>query len=87
MAQQALQGQQDFLDQLRDLLGNVNQNATAPTVTFASTPGQLKADQVIDYSTKRGLSLYEAATAALEIKFDLQSGNSVVFVRQLQARA
>lgn len=44
-------------------------------------------DNVIDYSTKEGRKIYEVATAALPVKFDLQTKNLLLFLKMLGSRA
>ena len=42
--------------------------ATAHTVTFADTPKMLGIEDLIDYSTKRGLAIFEQGCMALDDK-------------------
>ena len=53
-------------------LGN-NATVTTTTSTFAMTPGQLKVEDIIDYSDKVGLSLWKAAIEALLTKFNMKA--------------
>ena len=55
--------------------------------SFATSPGVADADQLIDYTTKRGASLYEQGTKALATPFDLKSNQVVIFQKELKDRA
>ncbi len=57
----------------------------AAVVTFAYTPQMLNADDLLDYSTKRGSSIYEQGCKALDAKalaggFGMTTDQTVVFV-------
>ena len=61
-------------------------------VVFADTPQSLYADDLIDYSTKRGSSIYEQGCKTLDDKaltdgFGMTSNQTVVFVESLTRRA
>ncbi len=61
-------------------------------VVFADTPQSLFADDLIDYSTKRGSSIYEQGCKALDDKalangFSMTPDQTVVFVEALTCRA
>jgi hypothetical protein len=61
-------------------------------VVFADTPRSLYADDLIDYSTKRGSSIYEQGCKTLDDKaltdgFGMTSDQTVVFVESLTRRA
>jgi hypothetical protein len=66
--------------------------AAAPTpVIFADMPQTLNSDNLIDYSTKRGSSIYEQGCKALEDKaitdgFGMTPDQTVVFVEALSPR-
>ncbi len=58
------------------------------TVVFADTPQLLHADDLIDYSTKRGFSIYEQGCKTLDDKaltngFGMTANQTVVFVESL----
>ena len=55
--------------------------------SFATSPGVADVDQLIDYTTKRGASLYEQGTKALATPFDLKSNQVVIFQKELKDRA
>jgi hypothetical protein len=67
--------------------------AAAPTpVVFADTPQTLNSDDLIDYLTKRGSSIYEQGCKALKDKaltdgFGMTPDQTVVFVEALSCRA
>ena len=63
--------------------------APAPhVIQFARTPGDLDADNLIDYSTKEGRATFKAAIASLgEEKFDAKSGGINGFHEKLMRRA
>ena len=51
--------------------------------TFARNPGQKDPDNIIDFNTKLGVSLYNSAITPVEIKFDGDSKNISLFQNQL----
>jgi hypothetical protein len=55
--------------------------------SFATSPGVADVDQLIDYTTKCGASLYEQGTKALATPFDLKSNQVVIFQKELKDRA
>ncbi len=65
--------------------------AAPPAITFALSPGTTNPDQLIDYSTRTGQSLYDTGKAKLmddeEDKFDLKVTQVVRFQEILQARS
>jgi hypothetical protein len=67
--------------------------AAAPTpVVFANTPQTLNSNDLIDYSTKRGSSIYEQgckalADKALTDRFGMTPDQTVVFVKALSCYA
>ena len=64
-----------------------NQPVPFQNPVFALTPAQVNPQHFIDYSTQTGIKLYNAATASLPNKFDLDSKNANVFCEQLMSRA
>jgi len=56
-------------------------------VAFATTPGQVNISDVIDLLSKSGKSIFDTAVTSIPIKFDLKSGQTLIFVKQLAARA
>jgi hypothetical protein len=59
-----------------------------PLVKFSLYPGNHDADNVLDYSTKHGLGLYLAATAALSsVALDHTLGNTLGLFNMLGLRA
>jgi hypothetical protein len=61
-------------------------------VVFADTPQSLHADELINYSTKRGSSIYEQGCKMLDDKaltdgFGMTANQTVVFVESLTHRA
>ena len=66
--------------------GTVAAGATAQTA-LATTTGQLNVDQPIQYGTKSGDYLYGLAVEPLDLKFDMTSGDTVVFIKLLAARS
>jgi hypothetical protein len=67
--------------------------AAAPTpVVFANTPQTLNSNDLIDYSTMRGSSIYEQGCKTLKDKaltneFGMTPNQTVVFVEALSCRA
>jgi hypothetical protein len=66
--------------------------SAAAAVTFSDTPLTLNADGLLDYSTKRGSSIYEQGCKALDIKalaggFRMTTDQTVVFVKAASCRA
>ena len=64
----------------------------AAVVTFADTPQTLNADDLLDYLTKRGSSIYEQGCKALDDKalaggFGMTTDQTVVFVEAVSRRA
>ena len=53
-------------------------------VKFAETPGLHEADQIIDYNSKLGMSLYNTATKALTSPFDMKPTSTVTFIQELK---
>ena len=55
--------------------------------TFALTPGQLQADDIVDLNSKLGRDLYNRAIEPLKMPFDGNSKNINLLQNQLQRRA
>ena len=66
--------------QVQTLAAASGNNATVATTAsaFAMTLGQLKAEEVINYSDKVGLSLWKSAIEALTTKFDMKASGTVM---------
>ena len=66
--------------------------AATTAVVFADTPQSLNSDDLVDYSTKKGESIYKEGSKALEDKaltegFGMTPGQTVVFIEALTRRA
>jgi hypothetical protein len=66
--------------------------SAAAVVTFTDTPQMLNADDLLDYSIKRGSSIYEQGCKALDDKalagsFGMTTDQMVVFVEAVSRRA
>jgi hypothetical protein len=66
--------------------------AATTAVVFADAPQSLNSDDLIDYSTKKGESIYKEGIKALEDKaltegFGMTPGQTVVFIEALTRRA
>ena len=59
----------------------------AAAVTFATSPGVAAVEELIDYTTKHGASLYEQGTKALGTPFSMKATQVVIFEKELQDRA
>ena len=55
--------------------------------TFALTPGQLQADDIVDLNSKLGRDLYNRTIEPLKMPFDGNSKNINLLQNQLQRRA
>jgi hypothetical protein len=80
---QALQAQNALL---QAALSAAPATGAAAVVTFADTPQTLNADDLLDYLTKRGSSIYEQGCKALDDKalaggFGMTTDQTVVFVK------
>jgi len=88
---------QALIFQLQNQVATLTSGAAAAgpapaTVVFADTPQSLFADDLIDYSTKRGSSIYEQGCKTLDDKalangFSMTPDQTVVFVEALTCRA
>ena len=66
--------------------------ATKATVIFAETPQTLNPDNLLDYSSKRGASVFEQGCKPLDDKalindFGMTPNQTVVFVKALRCRS
>ena len=66
--------------------------AAGHTVTFAETPQTLNPDNLLDYSSKRGASVFEQGCKPLDDKalingFGMTPNQTVVFVEALRHRS
>jgi hypothetical protein len=63
--------------------------AAPPTaaVAFATSPGVAAIEELIDYTTKHGASLYEQGTKALGMPFSMKAIQVAIFKREFQDRA
>ena len=88
----------ELLAQIQALQAQVNALAApavaapAAPVIFADTPNTWGVDDVIDYKTKQGASIYERGCQALDDKaltegFNMSMNQSVVFVEALHRKA
>jgi hypothetical protein len=59
----------------------------AAVVSFATSPSVAAIEDLIDYTTKHGASLYEQGTKALGTPFNMKSSQVVIFEKELQDRA
>jgi hypothetical protein len=85
---QTLQAQNALL---QAALSEAPVTGAAAVVTFADTPQTLNADDLLDYSTKRGSSIYEQGCKALDNKplaggFGMTTDQTVVFVEAVSPR-
>jgi len=74
------------------MLGAVPTGPAPATVIFADTPKSLQANDLIDYSTKWGSSIYEQGCKTLDDKaltdgFGMTSNQTMVFVESLTPHA
>ncbi len=81
---QALQAQNALL---QAALSEAPAVGTAAVITFADTPQTLNSDDLLDYSTKRGSSIYEQGCKALDDKalsggFGMTTDQTVVLLKQ-----
>ncbi len=86
---QALQAQNALL---QATLSAAPATGAAAVVTFADTPPTLNANDLFDYSTKRGSSIYEQGYKALDDKAlagssGMTTDQTVVFVKAVSCRA
>ena len=51
------------------------------------TPGDWKAEDIINYSDKVGLSLWKSAIEALPTKFDMKASRTATFVEGMKVKA
>jgi hypothetical protein len=58
----------------------------APLVTFAATPAMVNHQDLINYSTKVGTSIYNKGCEKLTTEFDMKSSGTVVYTTELLAK-
>eukprot|EP00804_Cyclotella_cryptica_P030718 CCRYP_009136-RA/>CCRYP_009136-RA protein AED:0.27 eAED:0.27 QI:0/-1/0/1/-1/1/1/0/399 len=61
--------------------------AAAPptaTVAFTTSPGVAAVEELIDYTTKHGVNLYEQGTKAFRTPFSMKASQVVIFEKELQ---
>ena len=59
----------------------------AAAISFATSPGVATVEELIDYTTKHGVSLYGQGTKALGMPFSMKASQVVCFEKELQDRA
>jgi len=93
---QQLQAQVQALENAAAAAATVAPAATtttaAPLVVFADTPQTLGAEDLIDYSSKRGSEIYKQGIAALNDKsltggFNMTANQTVIFTEAILSRA
>ena len=82
---------QELQNQVDTLNAAATTAATAPVV-FADTPNTLEVENIIDYKTKHGASIYEQGCQALNDKtltkgFSMSINQSFVFVEDFHCKA
>ena len=58
----------------------------APAISFATSPGMAAVEELINYTTKHGASLYKQGTKALGTPFSMKAAQMVIFEKELQDR-
>jgi hypothetical protein len=58
----------------------------APLVTFAATPATVNHQDLINYSTKVGTTIYNEGCKKLTTEFDMKLSGTVVYTTELQAK-
>jgi hypothetical protein len=58
----------------------------APLVTFPATPAMVNHQDLINYSTKVGTTIYNEGCEKLTTEFDMKSSGTVVYTTELQAK-
>jgi hypothetical protein len=58
----------------------------APLVTFAATPEMVNHQDLINYSTKVGTTIYNEGCKKLTTEFDMKSSGTIVYTTELQAK-
>ena len=61
--------------------------APAPAVAFATSPRVAAVEDLIDYTTKHGASLYKQGTEPLGTPFGMKANQVVIFEKELADRA
>jgi hypothetical protein len=57
-----------------------------PLITFAATPAMVNHQDLINYSTKVGTTIYNEGCKKLTTEFDMKSSGTVVYTTELQAK-
>jgi hypothetical protein len=57
-----------------------------PLVTFAATPAMVNHQDLINYSTKVGTTIYNEGCKKLTTEFDMKSSGTIVYTTELQAK-
>jgi hypothetical protein len=58
----------------------------APLVTFAATPAMVKHQDLINYSTKVGTTIYNEGCKKFTTEFDMKLSGTVIYTTKLQAK-
>jgi hypothetical protein len=58
----------------------------APLVTFAATPAMVNRQNLINYSTKVGTTIYNEGCKKLTTEFDMKLSGTIVYTTKLQAK-
>jgi hypothetical protein len=58
----------------------------APRVTFVATPAMVNDQDLINYSTKVGTTIYNEGCDKFTTEFDMKSSGTVVYTTELQAK-
>jgi hypothetical protein len=58
----------------------------APLITFEATPATVNHQDLINYSTKVGTTIYNEGCEKLTTEFDMKSSGTVVYTTKLQAK-
>ena len=58
----------------------------APLITFAATPTMVNHQDLINYSTKVGATIYNKGCEKLTTEFDMKSSGTIFYTTELQAK-
>jgi hypothetical protein len=58
----------------------------APLITFAATPAMVNHQDLINYSTKMGTTIYNEGCEKLTTEFDMKSSGTIIYTTKLQAK-
>ncbi len=58
----------------------------APLITFAATPAMVNHQDLINYSTKVGMTIYNEGCKKLTTEFDMKLSGTIVYTTKLQAK-